>query len=101
MRINALTIPIFIEVPVEADVVTGVPDSSISVAIGYAEASGIPYEMGLIKNKYVGRTFIHTIALIVTSIEKFATEIRGLQKSETREVEEFSCAITGIKLLLM
>lgn len=46
------------EVPVEADVVTGVPDSSISVAIGYAEASGIPYEMGLIKNKYVGRTFI-------------------------------------------
>ncbi|MBP2240889.1 amidophosphoribosyltransferase [Cytobacillus eiseniae] len=47
-----------IEVPVDADVVTGVPDSSISVAIGYAESSGIPYEMGLIKNKYVGRTFI-------------------------------------------
>ncbi|PLR99202.1 amidophosphoribosyltransferase [Bacillus sp. T33-2] len=47
-----------LEVPVEGDVVTGVPDSSISVAIGYAEASGIPYEMGLIKNRYVGRTFI-------------------------------------------
>jgi amidophosphoribosyltransferase len=47
-----------IEAPIEADVVTGVPDSSISAAIGYAEASGIPYEMGLIKNKYVGRTFI-------------------------------------------
>ncbi|KAB2331644.1 amidophosphoribosyltransferase [Bacillus mesophilum] len=47
-----------VEVPIEADVVTGVPDSSISVAIGYAEATGIPYEMGLIKNKYVGRTFI-------------------------------------------
>lgn len=47
-----------VEVPLEADVVTGVPDSSISVAIGYAEASGIPYEMGLIKNRYVGRTFI-------------------------------------------
>ncbi|BCB02201.1 amidophosphoribosyltransferase [Bacillus sp. KH172YL63] len=46
------------EAPVEADVVTGVPDSSISSAIGYAEASGIPYEMGLIKNRYVGRTFI-------------------------------------------
>lgn len=43
---------------VEADVVTGVPDSSISAAIGYAEASGIPYELGLIKNRYVGRTFI-------------------------------------------
>jgi len=44
--------------PVEADLVVGVPDSSISGAIGYAEASGIPYEMGLIKNKYIGRTFI-------------------------------------------
>ncbi len=43
---------------VEADVVVGVPDSSTSAAIGYAEESGIPYEMGLIKNKYVGRTFI-------------------------------------------
>ncbi|WP_394141644.1 amidophosphoribosyltransferase [Cytobacillus oceanisediminis] len=47
-----------LEVPIEGDVVTGVPDSSISVAIGYAEASGIPYELGLIKNRYVGRTFI-------------------------------------------
>ena len=47
-----------VEAPIDADVVTGVPDSSISAAIGYAEATGIPYEMGLIKNKYVGRTFI-------------------------------------------
>ena len=46
------------EAPIEADVVTGVPDSSISAAIGYAEQSGIPYELGLIKNRYVGRTFI-------------------------------------------
>ena len=46
------------EAPIEADVVTGVPDSSISAAIGYAEATGIPYELGLIKNRYVGRTFI-------------------------------------------
>jgi amidophosphoribosyltransferase len=44
--------------PIKADVVIGVPDSSISAAIGYSEASGIPYEMGLIKNKYVARTFI-------------------------------------------
>lgn len=41
-----------------ADVVTGVPDSSISAAIGYAEELGIPYEMGVLKNRYVGRTFI-------------------------------------------
>lgn len=46
------------EAPVEADVVTGIPDSSISAAIGYAEQSGLPYEMGVIKNRYVGRTFI-------------------------------------------
>ncbi|WCK55022.1 amidophosphoribosyltransferase [Aneurinibacillus sp. Ricciae_BoGa-3] len=46
------------EAPIEADVVTGVPDSSISAAIGYAEAAGLPYELGLVKNRYVGRTFI-------------------------------------------
>ena len=46
------------EAGVEADIVTGVPDSSISAAIGYAEESGIPYELGLIKNRYIGRTFI-------------------------------------------
>lgn len=46
------------EAPVEADIVIGVPDSSLSAAIGYAEASGIPYEMGLVKSKYVARTFI-------------------------------------------
>ena len=44
--------------PVEADVVTGVPDSSISAAIGFAEEAGIPYEIALVKNRYVGRTFI-------------------------------------------
>ncbi|OLO26470.1 amidophosphoribosyltransferase [Alkalihalophilus pseudofirmus] len=47
-----------LQAPIEADVVTGVPDSSISAAIGYAEQTGIPYELGLIKNRYVGRTFI-------------------------------------------
>lgn len=46
------------ENPVEADVVIGVPDSGIPAAIGYAEESGIPYGIGLIKNKYSGRTFI-------------------------------------------
>lgn len=46
------------EAPVEADIVIGVPDSSLSAAMGFSEESGIPYEMGLIKNKYIGRTFI-------------------------------------------
>lgn len=46
------------ENPVEADVVIGVPDSGVPAAIGYAEESGIPFGMGLIKNKYIARTFI-------------------------------------------
>ena len=49
---------LFQEAPAEADIIVGVPDSSLSAAMGYAEASGLPYEMGLIKNKYIGRTFI-------------------------------------------
>ena len=44
--------------PVEADVVVGVPDSGLDAALGYAEETGIPYGIGLIKNKYIGRTFI-------------------------------------------
>ena len=46
------------ESPVEADIVIGVPDSGLGAAQGYARASGIPYGMGIIKNKYIGRTFI-------------------------------------------
>lgn len=46
------------EYKLEADIVIAVPDSGIDAAIGYAEASGIPYGVGLIKNKYIGRTFI-------------------------------------------
>lgn len=46
------------QMKVDADVVIGVPDSGIPAAIGFAEASGIPYAIGLVKNKYIGRTFI-------------------------------------------
>ena len=46
------------EQPADADIVVGVPNSSLSAASGYAEASGIPYEMGLVKNQYIARTFI-------------------------------------------
>ena len=46
------------EHPVEADVVIGVPDSGIDAALGYAAHSHIPYDIGFIKNKYIGRTFI-------------------------------------------
>jgi len=47
-----------IEHPVDADIVIGAPDSGLIAAIGYARQSGIPYGTGLIKNRYVGRTFI-------------------------------------------
>ncbi len=44
--------------PVKADIVSGVPDSSIAAASGFAEQAGLPYEMALVKNRYIGRTFI-------------------------------------------
>ncbi len=46
------------EAPVDADIVVGLPDSAIPAAIGYARESGIPYQEALIKNRYIGRTFI-------------------------------------------
>ncbi len=46
------------EHPVDADIVMGVPDSAVAAAVGYAQESGIPYSDGLVRNRYVGRTFI-------------------------------------------
>ena len=47
------------EKKVQADLVIPVPDSGVPAAMGYSEASGIPYEMGIVRNHYIGRTFIH------------------------------------------
>lgn len=47
-----------LEHPIQADVVIGVPDSGLDAALGYARQSGIPYDVGFIKNRYVGRSFI-------------------------------------------
>lgn len=67
------------EAQIEADIVTGVPDSSISAAIGYAEAAGIPYELGLIKNRYVGRTFIQpTQALREQGVKMKLSPVHGV-----------------------
>ena len=49
-----------LEHPVPADVVIGVPDSGLDAALGYAKQSGIPYGVGFIKNRYIGRTFIQS-----------------------------------------
>lgn len=68
------------EFPVEdADVVTGVPDSSISAAIGYAEMMGVPYEMGILKNRYIGRTFIQpSQELREQGVKMKLTPVRGV-----------------------
>jgi amidophosphoribosyltransferase len=57
MRI-ALGRMLYRQAPVEADIVVPIPDSSIAAALGYARESGIPYEIGMIRNHYIGRTFI-------------------------------------------
>jgi amidophosphoribosyltransferase len=60
------------ECPADADIVIAVPDSGVPAALGYAEASGIPFAMGLIRNHYVGRTFIEP----QQSIRHFGVKIK-------------------------
>ncbi|MEQ1771742.1 MAG: amidophosphoribosyltransferase [Devosia sp.] len=60
------------EAPVEADVVVPVPDGGTPAAIGYAQASGIPFELGIIRNHYVGRTFIEP----TQSIRAFGVKLK-------------------------
>ncbi|AXF57524.1 amidophosphoribosyltransferase [Salicibibacter kimchii] len=68
-----------IEADVDADVVTGVPDSSISAAIGFSEQAKLPYELGLIKNRYVGRTFIQpSQALREQGVKMKLSAVRGV-----------------------
>ncbi|MGM0217418.1 amidophosphoribosyltransferase [Enterococcus sp. AZ126] len=67
------------EAPIEADMVVGVPNSSLSAASGYAEASGIPYEMGLVKNQYIARTFIQpTQELREQGVRMKLSAVRGV-----------------------
>lgn len=67
------------ESPVDADMVIGVPNSSLSAAAGYAETSGIPNEMGLIKNQYVARTFIQpTQELREQGVRMKLSAVRGV-----------------------
>ena len=59
---KAIGAQLAIESPVEADLVVPVPDSGVPAAIGYAQQSGIPFELGIIRSHYVGRTFIQPSA---------------------------------------
>ena len=71
------------EAPAEADVVIGVPNSSLSAASGYAEQSGIPYEMGLVKNQYIARTFIQpTQALRELGVRMKLSAVSGVVKGK-------------------
>lgn len=68
--------------PADADMVIGVPDSGLDAAIGYSKESGIPYEIGFIKNKYIGRTFIspgqnERINQVRIKLSPIADTIRG------------------------
>ena len=67
---------------VEADIVIGVPDSGLDAALGYAEESGIPYGIGFIKNKYIGRTFIspgqgHRVDQVRIKLSPIGEEVAG------------------------
>lgn len=67
------------EHPVDADMVIGVPNSSLSAASGYAEEIGLPYEMGLIKSQYVARTFIQpTQELRERGVHMKLSAVRGV-----------------------
>lgn len=71
------------EHPVDADVVIGVPETSLPCALGYAEQSGIPYEMGLNKNRYIQRTFIQPDQkLRDKSVKMKLTPIPGVLKGK-------------------
>ena len=68
--------------PVDADIVIGVPDSGLDAALGYARESEIPYGIGLIKNKYIGRTFIspgqdHRVDQVKIKLSPVESEVRG------------------------
>ena len=68
--------------PVEADMVIGVPDSGLDAALGYSRSSGVPYGIGLIKNKYIGRTFIapgqhHRMDQVKLKLSAVRDSVRG------------------------
>lgn len=87
------------EYPVEADLVCGVPDSGVSAALGYAERSGIPYGVALIKNKYIGRSFAghrdalkEQLAQVKINVLKAAVEGKRIVIIDDSIVKGTTCA---------
>jgi amidophosphoribosyltransferase len=82
------------EAPATADVIVPVPDSGVPAAIGYAQQSGIPYALGIIRNPYVGRTFIqptHSIREIGVRHEALG-QSRAWSRKRTCSLTTRSCA---------
>ena len=68
----------------DADIVIGVPDSGLDAALGYSQQSGIPYGIGLIKNKYIGRTFIspsqdHRVDQVKIILSPVESVVKGMR----------------------
>ena len=79
------------ESPVDADIVISVPDSSNTAALGYAQTTGIPFEIGLIRNHYIGRTFIHPSQVTrEASVRIKFNPVRGVLKGKRVVVVEDS-----------
>lgn len=74
--------------PVEADIVIGVPESGIDAAIGYSEQSGIPFEKGIVKNTYIGRTFIKP-----NQLER--------ERSVRIKLNALSCCVKGKRVVML
>ncbi|MCQ2556880.1 MAG: amidophosphoribosyltransferase [Ligilactobacillus sp.] len=90
--------------PADADMVIGVPNSSLSAASGYAEATGLPYEMGLIKNQYIARTFIQpTQALREQGVKMKLSAVRGVVEGKSVVIVDDSIVrgTTSIQLVKM
>lgn len=72
------------EQPADADIVVGVPNSSLSAALGYARESGIPYDLGLVKSQYVARTFIQpTQALREAAVKRKLSAVRAVVEGKS------------------
>lgn len=92
------------EAPVAADLVVPVPDSGVPAAIGYAEAAGIPFELGIIRNHYVGRTFIEpsqNIRLLGVRLKHNANSARLKGKRVVLVDDSIVRGTTSVKIVQM
>ncbi|PPR11094.1 MAG: Amidophosphoribosyltransferase [Alphaproteobacteria bacterium MarineAlpha11_Bin1] len=93
-----------IESPVDSDIIIPVPDSGVPAAIGYADKAKIPFELGIIRNHYVGRTFIepqHSIRALSVKLKHNANRILVKNKRVTLIDDSIVRGTTSIKIVQM